>query len=72
MTDERKPQRLSVTVSAELNDWLDAESKRMAMPKSAIVHFATEQYRQLQAVTGSMPSMVNFLDLEAEKIKNER
>ena len=69
MTDDRKPMRLSVTVSAELNDWLDAESKRMAMPKSAIVHFATEQYRQLQAVTGSMPSMANFLDLEVEKNK---
>ena len=71
MADERKPMRLSVTVSAELNDWLDAESKRMAMSKSAIVHFATEQYRQMKTVTGSMPSMVDLMNKQdAEKINN--
>ena len=61
MTDERKPMRLSVTVSAELNDWLDAESKRMAMPKSAIVHIATEKYRQDRNVTDNIPGMLEEL-----------
>lgn len=61
MVDERKPMRLSVTVSAELNDWLDAESKRMAMSKSAIVHFATEHYRQNKNVTANIPEMLENL-----------
>lgn len=64
MTDERKPMRLSVTVSAELNDWLDAESKRMAMPKSAIVHIATEKYRQDRNVTDNVPEMLEILRKE--------
>ena len=64
MTDERKPMRLSVTVSAELNDWLDAESKRMAMPKSAIVHIATEKYRQDRNVTANLPEMLEELKKE--------
>ena len=67
MTDDRKPQRLSVTVSADLNDWLDAESKRMAMPKSAIVHFATEKYRQDKNVTANIPGMLE--ELKKEKFK---
>lgn len=67
MTDERKPMRLSVTVSAELNDWLDAESKRMAMPKSAIVHFATEKYRQDRNITSNIPGMLE--ELKKEELK---
>ena len=67
MIDERKPQRLSVTVSADLNDWLDAESKRMAMPKSAIVHFATEKYRQEKNVTANIPGMLE--ELKKENLK---
>ena len=61
MADDRKPMRLSVTVSAELNEWLDAESKRMAMPKSAIVHIATEKYRQDRNVTDNIPGMLEEL-----------
>ena len=61
MTDDRKPMRLSVTVSADLNDWLDAESKRMAMSKSALVHFATENYRQNKNVTANIPEMLENL-----------
>ena len=67
MADDRKPMRLSVTVSAELNDWLDAESKRMAMPKSAIVHFATEKYRQEKNVTANIPGMLEELKKENSK-----
>ena len=67
MADDRKPMRLSVTVSAELNDWLDAESKRMAMPKSAIVHFATEKYRQDKNVTANIPGMLEELKKENSK-----
>jgi len=61
MTDEREPMRLSVRVSADLNDWLDAESKAMGMPKSAIVAFATEQYRQNKNATINIPDMVELL-----------
>lgn len=72
MADDREPMRLSVRVSAELNDWLDAESKATAMPKSAIVAFATEMYRQQRTITGSMPSMVDYLNLESEQMKNKQ
>ena len=67
MADDRKPMRLSVTVSADLNDWLDAESKRMAMPKSAIVHIATEKYRQDRNVTDNIPGMLE--ELKKENLK---
>lgn len=62
MADNREPMRLSVRVSADLNDWLDNESKAMGMPKSAIVAFATELYRQQKNVTGNMPSMISLME----------
>lgn len=71
MTDEREPMRLSVRVSAELNDWLDAESKAMGMPKSAIVAFATEQYRQNKNTTTNIPEMVSLLKQEELKFNNK-
>lgn len=61
MADNREPMRLSVRVSAELNDWLDAESKAMGMPKSAIVAFATERYRQDKNTTTNIPDMVELM-----------
>lgn len=66
MIENREPARLSVRVSAELNDWLDAESKAMAIPKSAIVAFATEQYRQNKNTTTNIPEMVNLLKSDLE------
>jgi len=70
MIDEREPMRLSVRVSAELNDWLDAESKAMGIPKSAIVAFATEQYRQQKNISVNTPDMVSLLKTEVtEELK---
>lgn len=68
--DFREPMRLSVRVSAELNDWLDKESKAMAMPKSAIVAFATEQYRQNKNTTVSMPDMIELMKKQENKADN--
>ena len=70
MIDEREPMRLSVRVSAELNDWLDAESKAMGSPKSAIVAFATEKYRQQKNISVNTPDMVSLLKTEVtEELK---
>lgn len=63
----RDPQRLSVRVSADLNDWLDRESQAMGMSKSAIVAFATEQYRQQKNTTVSIPEMIELLKKEEYK-----
>lgn len=61
MAEIREPQRLSIRVSADLNDWLDAESKATGISKTAIVAFATEQYRQQKNTTVSMPEMLELI-----------
>lgn len=67
MKDKREPQRLSVRVSANLNDWLDDESYSTGMSKSSIVAFATEQYRQQKNTTVSMPEMIELMKSEQNK-----
>ena len=61
MAEIREPQRLSIRVSAELNDWLDRESKESGISKTAIIGFATEQYRQQKNTTVSMPEMLELM-----------
>ena len=61
MAEIREPQRLSIRVSAELNDWLDRESKESGISKTAIIAFATEQYRQQKNTTVSMPEMLELM-----------
>lgn len=57
----REPFRLSIRVSAELNDWLDKESRETGISKTAIIAFATEQYRQQKNTTVSMPEMLEII-----------
>lgn len=59
--DVREPFRINVRVSAELNDWLDKESKETGISKTSIVAFATEQYRQQKNTTVSMPEMIELI-----------
>lgn len=61
MAEIRETQRLSIRVSAELNDWLDRESKETGISKTAIIAFATEQYRQQKNTTVSMPEMLEII-----------
>lgn len=57
----REPFRLSIRVSAELNDWLDKESKETGISKTAIIAFATEQYRQQKNTTVNIPEMLDLM-----------
>lgn len=57
----REPFRLSIRVSADLNDWLDKESQETGISKTAIIAFATEQYRQQKNTTVSMPEMLKLI-----------
>lgn len=59
--DVREPFRINVRVSADLNDWLDKESKETGISKTSIVAFATEQYRQQKNTTVSMPEMIELI-----------
>jgi hypothetical protein len=46
--------RVNTRISADLNDWLDNESKRTGLSKSAIMMIATEGYRKERDVVKSM------------------
>lgn len=59
--DVREPFRINVRVSADLNDWLDKESKETGISKTSIVAFATEQYRQQKNTTVSIPEMIELI-----------
>lgn len=49
--------RLNTRVSAELNEWLDAESIRSGLSKSAIMMIAAENYRREKETFSMMADM---------------
>lgn len=65
-----KPVRLNTRVSAELNEWLDEESQKTGMTKSAIVANAVEQARMQKVYIQSMPK-INELAEFAKEAKKE-
>lgn len=68
----RDPFRLNVKVSAEINDWLDAESKKAGVPKSSLVYFAVERYVHEQTAIKSMaglPEIMAKLDSLEKKVE---
>ena len=38
--------RVNTRISTEVNEWLDDQSKKTGVPKSAIIHIALENYMQ--------------------------
>lgn len=62
----REPFRLSIRVSADLNDWLEKESKETGISKTATVAFATEQYRQQKETSVSLPKMIEQLKMTGD------
>jgi len=57
MTEKVEMVRLNTRVSQELNNWLDLESNRSGLSKSAIMMIATENYRREKEAFGMMADM---------------
>lgn len=58
--------RVNTRISSELNDWLDIESKRSGLSKSAIMMISTENYRREKDAFGMMADMGQLV----QKIEN--
>lgn len=57
MTEKIEMVRLNTRVSADLNKWLDTESLRSGLSKSAIMMMAAENYRREKEAFGAMADM---------------
>lgn len=75
---DRDMVRVNTRISAEINDWLDARSKRTGVPKSAIIHIALEQYmtqlesiNALQLSQGTLRDLYSKVELIVEKLSSE-
>jgi len=55
--EERELVRVGTRISAELNDWLDIESKKTGLSKSSIMMIATENYKKEKEVIKGMADM---------------
>jgi len=49
--------RVNTRISVDLNDWLDTESGRTGLSKSALMMMATENYRREKEAFKSMADM---------------
>lgn len=49
--------RINTRFSADLNEWLDIESKSSGLPKSSIIMMAVENYRREKTALKSMADM---------------
>lgn len=67
----REPVRINIRIPAEINDWLDKESKRTAVPKSSLVYLMIDKYiSDKTAVTAmqEMPEFVKYME-NAKKLE---
>lgn len=53
----REMVRINTRFSADLNDWLDTESKSSGLPKSSIIMMAVENYRREKTAFQSLADM---------------
>jgi predicted DNA-binding protein len=64
--NQRDMVRVNTRISSEVNDWLDAKSKKTGVPKSAIIHLALEQYimqiRSVDALELSQGTLKELFD----------
>lgn len=60
-----EPVRINVRVPADINEWLDQESKRTAVPKSSLVYMMIDKYITDKKAVDSMhgmPALFNQLN----------
>ena len=63
--------RINVRVPVEINEWLDAESKRTGVPKSSLVYFTVEKYIEQKQGLKSMSDFPELVKKLEELSKNE-
>lgn len=54
MVEDGKLVRVNTRIPLDLNEWLDAQSKRTGVSKSSIMMMATENYRREKEAMGMM------------------
>lgn len=67
----REPVRINIRIPAEINDWLDKESKRTAVPKSSLVYMMIDSYISQKAVVSTMQGMPELMN-RVEKANNQK
>lgn len=72
MANEQDMIRVNTRISKTLNAWLDEESKRTGMSKSALMMMATENYMREKIVIermGDMSELIHRLESIENSIK---
>lgn len=59
---EEKSVRVNTRISARANKWLDTKSVEMAVPKSALINIAIENYIKETEVLHGLPKLVQKLE----------
>lgn len=72
---EKEPVRINIRIPADINDYLDNESKRTGVPKSSLVYMMIDKYisdRKAMDNFQGMPAMFNKLtQMEESQKKGE-
>ena len=70
--------RVNTRISTVLNDWLDEESRKTGVPKSAIIHIALENYMQhkrsvsaLELSQGTLRELFDKVEQIEKKLSSE-
>lgn len=69
----REPVRINIRIPAEVNDWLDKESKRTAVPKSSLVYLMIDKYiteKETVSTMQEMPAFIKHLE-QAKKLEDK-
>ncbi|CAM4026398.1 hypothetical protein ALCH109712_16975 [Alkalicoccus chagannorensis] len=69
---EREPVRINVKISADSNDWLEAESRKSALTKSALVNVAIREYIKQSTTVDNMPEMMKMMSQLQEYVDPEK
>lgn len=68
MTNRRLPVRVNTKISAEANDWLDAQSAETGISKSTLIAIAVDAYRKEQSViTQLLPKLLEQMERMGEE-----
>lgn len=69
--------RVNTRISSEVNQWLEGQSNKTGVPKSAIIHIALENYMQqkrsveaLEASSGTLRDLFAKVEKIEEKLSN--
>lgn len=72
---DKDPVRINIRIPADINDYLDTESKRTGVPKSSLVYMMIDKYiSDKKAIDniGGIPVMFNQLANIEESQKNNK